>query len=156
MRVTMVPAIQLAEILLVEDNEGDIELTREAFEDAKFRNNLHIAEDGQAALDFLFKRNGYEDVATPDIILLDLNLPGTDGREILEIIKNTNNLKHIPTIILTSSQADADIIASYNLHANCYIVKPINAIKFMEVVQHVENFWVDIVCLPTKAKEADL
>lgn len=149
----MEPKTRLAEILLVEDNEGDIELTREAFEEAKFRNNLHIAKDGEEALDYLFKRKGNEKAATPDIILLDLNLPGTDGREVLEIIKNTDKLKQIPTIILTSSKADKDIIESYNLHANCYIVKPVNAVKFIEVVQHVENFWVDIVCLPTHQKE---
>lgn len=143
---------KLAEILLVEDNEGDIELTREAFEEAKFRNNLHVAEDGDEALDYLFKRNGYEDVITPDIILLDLNLPGTDGREILEIIKVDDVLRRVPVIVLTSSNADKDIIESYNLHANCYIVKPVNAHKFMEVVQHVENFWVDIVCLPSQPK----
>lgn len=144
--------IRLAEILLVEDNEGDIELTKEAFEEAKFRNNLHIAKDGEKALDFLFKRNGKEDVTSPDIILLDLNLPGTDGREVLEIIKNNKDLKQIPTIVLTSSKADKDIIESYNLHANCYIVKPVNAIKFIKVVQYVENFWVDIVCLPKYKK----
>lgn len=149
----MEPKTRLAEILLVEDNEGDIELTREAFEEAKFRNNLHIAKDGEEALDYLFKRKGNEKAATPDIILLDLNLPGTDGREVLEIIKNTDKLKQIPTIILTSSKADKDIIESYNLHANCYIVKPVNAVKFIEVVQHVENFWVDIVCLPSQQKE---
>lgn len=139
---------RLAEILLVEDNEGDIELTKEAFEDAKFRNNLHIAEDGEMALDYLFKRNEFENTITPDIILLDLNLPGTDGREVLEIIKAEPSLKRIPVIVLTSSQADKDIIESYDLHANCYIVKPVNAIKFMDVVRSVENFWVDIVCLP--------
>ena len=139
---------QLAEILLVEDNEGDIELTREAFEDAKFRNKLSIAEDGDIALDFLFKRNGYEDAPMPDIILLDLNLPSTDGREVLEKIKDDAILRRIPVIVLTSSNADSDILDSYDLHANCYIVKPVNAVKFMEVVQHVENFWVDIVCLP--------
>ena len=141
--------VKRAEILLVEDNEGDIELTREAFEEAKFRNNLHIAEDGDEALDYLFKRNGNEDVVTPDIILLDLNLPGTDGREVLEVIKDDAQLKRIPVIVLTSSQADKDILESYDLHANCYIVKPVDAIKFMNVVQRVENFWVDIVCLPT-------
>lgn len=141
---------RLAEILLVEDNEGDIELTREAFEEAKLRNHLHIAEDGDKALDFLFKRNGHEGVPTPDIILLDLNLPKTNGREVLEKIKSDDHLKAIPTIVLTSSQADRDVIESYELHANCYIVKPVDAIKFMEVVQQVENFWVDIVCLPPK------
>lgn len=140
---------KLAEILLVEDNEGDIELTKEAFDEAKFRNNLHIAEDGDEALDYLFKRNGYEDAVKPDIILLDLNLPGTDGKEVLEAIKADAELKRIPVIVLTSSQADKDIVGSYDLHANCYIVKPVNASKFMQVVKSVENFWVDIVCLPT-------
>ena len=138
----------LAEILLVEDNEGDIELTKEAFEDAKFRNNLHIAEDGEQALDFLFKRNGYEDVPTPDIVLLDLNLPGTSGKEVLETVKAEAELKRIPVIVLTSSEADSDVQASYDLNANCYIVKPVNARKFMKVIQDIENFWVDIVCLP--------
>ena len=145
--------MRLAEILLIEDNEGDIELTREAFEEAKFRNNLHIAEDGDEALDYLFKRNGYEDSIIPDIILLDLNLPGTDGREVLETIKSEPLLKRIPVIVLTSSRADKDIVESYDLHANCYIVKPVNAGKFMEVVRSVENFWVDIVCLPTAINE---
>ena len=146
----MTQDVRLAEILLVEDNEGDIELTREAFEEARFRNNLHIAEDGDIALDYLFKRNGYEDAVIPDIILLDLNLPSTDGKEVLEAIKADDSLKRIPVIVLTSSQADKDIAESYDLHANCYIVKPVNAMKFMAVVRSVENFWVDIVCLPTK------
>ncbi|MCT4635451.1 MAG: response regulator [Rickettsiales bacterium] len=145
--------IKLAEILLVEDNEGDIELTKEAFDEAKFRNNLHVVEDGDEALDYLFKQNNYVDAITPDIILLDLNLPGTDGREVLEKIKADKFLKRIPVIVLTSSKADKDIIESYDLHANCYIVKPVNAIKFMDVVQHVENFWVDIVCLPPHSDE---
>jgi len=144
----MTDSAKLAEILLVEDNEGDIELTREAFNDARFRNNLQIAEDGEKALDILFKRNGFEHSETPDIILLDLNLPRVDGREVLETIKSHDSLKRIPTIVLTSSMADRDVVESYNLHANCYIVKPVNAAKFMQVVQHVENFWVDVVCLP--------
>lgn len=134
---------------MVEDNEGDIELTKEAFEDAKYRNNLNITEDGDEALDYLFKRNGFEDAVKPDIILLDLNLPGTDGKEVLEIIKADATLKRIPVIVLTSSQVDKDILESYDLHANCYIVKPVSADKFMKVVQSVENFWVDIVCLPS-------
>tara|TARA_R110000787_G_scaffold25434_3_gene71621 strand:- start:546 stop:986 length:441 start_codon:yes stop_codon:yes gene_type:complete len=145
----MTEDVRLAEILLVEDNEGDIELTREAFEDARFRNNLHIAEDGDVALDYLFKRNGYEDAVKPDIILLDLNLPSTDGKEVLQTIKADPILRRIPVIVLTSSQADKDVVESYDLHANCYIVKPVNAAKFMKVVQNVENFWVDIVCLPS-------
>jgi len=139
---------RLAEILLVEDNEGDIELTREAFEGAKFNNNLHIAEDGDIALDYLFKRNGYENATTPDIILLDLNLPSTDGHEVLKTIKAEPLLKRIPVIVLTSSQANLDIDESYDLHANCYVVKPVSASEFMEVVRRVENFWVDIVYLP--------
>lgn len=146
----MTKSAKLAEILLVEDNEGDIELTREAFNDARFRNNLSIVEDGEKALDFLFKRNGYEDAVTPDIVLLDLNLPKVDGREVLETIKNDAELRRIPTIILTSSMADKDVLESYDLHANCYIVKPVNAIKFIDVVRNVENFWVDVVCLPTE------
>lgn len=149
MEKKMINDARLAEILLVEDNEGDIELTKEAFEEAKFRNNLHIAEDGDEALDYLFKRNGYENAVIPDIVLLDLNLPGTDGREVLEIIKAEPLLKRIPVIVLTSSQADKDVIESYDLYANCYIVKPVSALKFMDVVRSVENFWVDIVCLPS-------
>ena len=148
----MSPNAKLAEILLVEDNEGDIELTKEAFEEAKFRNNLNIAVDGDEALDYLYKRNGHENAITPDIILLDLNLPGTDGRAVLESIKVDTALKRIPVIILTSSQADKDVVESYELHANCYIVKPVNAVKFMDVVQQVENFWVDIVYLPKGPK----
>lgn len=146
----MSDARKLADILLVEDNVGDIELTREAFRDAKFRNNLHIAMDGDEALDFLFKRNGHENAPTPDIILLDLNLPGTDGHEVLEHVKQDDILKRIPTIILTSSNAERDVVGSYDLHANCYIVKPVNAAKFIEVVRQVEDFWIDIVCLPPK------
>ena len=145
----MTQDVRVAEILLVEDNEGDIELTREAFEDAIFRNNLHIAEDGDIALDYLFKRNGYEGAVTPDIILLDLNLPSTDGKEVLEIVKTDPLLRRIPVIVLTSSEADKDVIESYDLHANCYIVKPVSASKFMKVVKDVERFWGDIVCLPT-------
>lgn len=145
----MTQDVRVAEILMVEDNEGDIELTREAFEDAIFRNNLHIAEDGDIALDYLFKRNGYEGAVTPDIILLDLNLPSTDGKEVLEIVKTDPLLRRIPVIVLTSSEADKDVIESYDLHANCYIVKPVSASKFMKVVKDVERFWGDIVCLPT-------
>jgi len=144
---------RLAEILLVEDNEGDIELTKEAFEEAKFRNNLHVVEDGDMALDYLFKRNGNENAVTPDIVLLDLNLPGTDGREVLEAIKADNALKRITVSVLTSSKADRDVVESFELHASCYIVKPVNATKLMDVVQHVENFWVDIVCLPSFSDE---
>ena len=126
-----------------------MELTREAFNDAVFSNNLHIAEDGDIALDYLFKRNGYEDAVIPDIILLDLNLPSTDGKEVLEIVKSNASLKRIPIIVLTSSKADKDIFESYDLHANCYIVKPVSANKFMKVVQEVEKYWRGIVRLPS-------
>ncbi|MFK7955266.1 MAG: response regulator [Lysobacterales bacterium] len=143
---------RLAEILLVEDNEGDVELTREAFEEAKFRNNLNVVRDGDEALDFLYKRNGFEDAVTPDIILLDLNMPRVDGTEVLEEVKHDENLRRIPTIVLTSSEAERDVITSYDLHANAYIVKPVDATKFMSVVQEVQNFWVDIVYLPTIKK----
>jgi chemotaxis family two-component system response regulator Rcp1 len=136
-----------AEILLVEDNEGDIELTREAFEEASFPNNLNIAMDGDIALDYLFKRNGNEDAITPDIVILDLNLPGTDGKDVLESIKGDMDLRRVPVIVLSSSKADKDIMDSYDLHANCYIVKPVTAIQFIDVVQHVEKFWIDIVHL---------
>ena len=144
----MTQAHKLAEILLVEDNIGDIELTRAAFSEAKVRNNLHIAMDGDEALDILFKRNGKEDAVTPDIILLDLNLPGTDGHEVLQEVKGDVSLKHIPVAILTSSNAEKDIVASYELNANCYVVKPMDTVKLVDVVQQIENFGVDITCLP--------
>lgn len=139
---------RLAEILLVEDNEGDVILTKEAFEDAKFRNNLNIARDGEHALDYLFKRNGFEDAVRPHIILLDLNLPKLHGKDVLQEIKSDPELKRIPVIVLTSSEADKDVLESYNLNANCYVVKPIDAVKFMDVIQQIESFWVDIVYLP--------
>lgn len=145
----MIQDNRAVEILLVEDNEGDIELTHEAFNDAVFSNNLHIAEDGDIALDYLFKRNGYEAAVMPDIILLDLNLPSTDGKEVLEIVKSNALLKRIPIIVLTSSKADKDIFESYDLHANCYIVKPVSANKFMQVVQEVEKYWIGVVRLPS-------
>ena len=144
--------MKLADILLVEDNEGDIELTKEAFEEAKFRNKLQVVEDGDDALDYLYKRGEFTSAVTPDIVLLDLNIPGTDGREVLEAIKNDKKLRRIPTIILTSSKADKDVIESYDLFANCYIVKPVDAVKFIDVVRRVENFWVDIVRLPSHAR----
>ncbi len=143
-------SMKLAEILLVEDNEGDIELTKEAFEEAKFRNNLVVARDGDEALDYLFKRNEYENAITPDLILLDLNIPRTSGTEILAAIKEDNDLRLIPTIILSSSSASKDIIKSYQLHANCFITKPVDAFKFIEIIQQIEDFWIEIVHLPSK------
>ncbi len=136
------------EILLVEDNPGDIDLTSEALEDSKINNNLHIAIDGQEALDFLYKKGKFKDSPTPDIILLDLNLPKVDGREVLENIKAHKNLRRIPVVILTSSKAEEDIIRTYDLHANCYIQKPLDFDNFLEIVRKIESFWMSIVVLP--------
>ncbi len=141
-------AIKPVEILLIEDNPGDIQLTREALEDCKMINNLHVAEDGEIALDYLFRTAGHEDIPIPDLIILDLNLPRLDGREVLEKIKSDDRLKLIPVVILTTSEADEDILKMYELHANCYITKPLNLERFFEVVKAIENFWMGIVVLP--------
>ncbi len=137
-------------ILLVEDNEGDVGLVEEVFEDAKIRNILHVAEDGEEAMLFLNKKNPYNDVPTPDIILLDLNLPQKDGREVLEEIKNDENLKRIPVVVLTTSKAEEDILRSYNLHANSYITKPVDFDQFIKVIRAIEDFWLEVVRLPNE------
>lgn len=138
------------EILLVEDNPGDVRLTREALRDAKVRNNLHVVMDGDEAMDWL--RKGKPNVAgiEPDLVLLDLNLPKKDGREVLAEIKNDPELKRIPVVVLTTSQAEQDILKSYNLHANCYIAKPVDLEQFMTVVRTIEDFWFTIVRLPAR------
>lgn len=136
------------EILYVEDNPGDVELTRDAFTDAKIRNNIHVAEDGQTALDFIFKRNGHEEAPTPDLILLDLNLPKVDGKEVLSVIKNDESVQAIPVVVLTSSEAEADVVKSYQLHANCYVTKPVDLDSFLDVVRTIESFWLTVVKLP--------
>ena len=141
--------LKIIDILLVEDNPGDARLAQEALKDSKVRNKLHIVYDGMDATDFLFLKNKYKDVPTPDLIILDLNLPKKDGREVLAEVKADNNLKRIPVVILTISKAEEDIIRSYNLHANCYITKPLDLDKFMEVVKSIEDFWLTIVKLPT-------
>lgn len=138
------------EILLVEDNLGDIRLTREALADGKVRNNLHVVRDGVDALNFLFKKGEFKNAVRPDLILLDLNLPKKDGREVLNEIKNDENLKTIPVVILTVSKAEEDVLRAYNLHANCYITKPLNLSQFIEVVRAIECFWLTIVKLPPK------
>ncbi|WP_320045251.1 response regulator [uncultured Desulfobacter sp.] len=137
-----------ATILLVEDNPGDAELAREALENSKFINQLHVAEDGVQAMDFLHRQGPYADAPRPDIILLDLNLPKKDGREVLAEIKSDEKLKTIPVVILTSSKADEDVIRSYKLHANCYITKPLNVARFFNVVNNIKEFWMSIVVLP--------
>ncbi len=138
------------EILLVEDNEADIRLTQEGIKEAKIQNNLHIVRDGEEAMDFLNKKEDYQDAVTPDLILLDLNLPKKDGREVLEEIKNNKILSHIPVVILTTSEAEKDIVKSYKLHANCYVTKPMGIDQFVEVIKAIENFWFSIVKLPSE------
>ena len=136
------------EILLVEDNPGDARLTREALSMSKVRNNLHRASDGEEAMRFLRHEGAFGNVPTPDLILLDLNLPRRDGREVLEDIKSDPQLKHIPVVILTSSQAEEDILRSYRLHANCFITKPVDLEQLTKVVQGIEQFWFTLVKLP--------
>lgn len=136
------------EILLVEDNPGDIRLTQEALKDGKVLNNLYVVEDGVAAMAFLCHEEPYRDAVRPDIILLDLNLPKKDGREVLEEIKSDPQLRRIPVIILTTSEADKDVLKAYNLHANSYITKPIDLDQFVRIMKTVENFWLTIVTLP--------
>ena len=138
------------EILLVEDNEGDIGLIEEVFEEAKIRNTLHIAEDGEEAILFLRGEGKFSGSPRPDIILLDLNLPKKDGREVLREIKEDNNLKNIPVVVLTTSRAEKDILRSYDLHANAYVTKPLDFDQLIKVVKSIENFWLEIVKLPTK------
>lgn len=140
------------DILLAEDSPGDADLAKEALEESKLKNRLYTVVDGQEALDFLFKKGEYADVPRPDLILLDLNMPRVDGREVLKIVKEDKNLRSIPVVILTTSKADEDIIKSYDLHANCYITKPLDLDKFMEVVHAIENFWISIVALPKRDK----
>ena len=138
------------EILLVEDNPGDVELTREALATAKISNRLHVVEDGADAIDFLFRRGKFADAPEPDIILLDLNLPTKDGRQVLSEIKTDPNLAKIPIVVLTTSQADEDILRAYQLHANCYITKPIDFNQFLRIVAAIEEFWLSVVKLPKK------
>lgn len=136
------------QILLVEDSPEDIELTKEAMKTNKLTTNMNIVTDGINALKFLRKINGYENVPTPDLILLDLNLPKKDGREVLAEIKADQGLKQIPVIVLTTSKAESDILACYNHHANCYITKPVDFDSFLETAKVIENFWFTIVKLP--------
>lgn len=138
------------EILLVEDSLGDIELTKEALHETKLKVNLSIVMDGEQALKFLKKEDDYRDAKTPDLILLDLNLPKVDGRAVLKEIKEHPELKRIPVAVLTMSQADEDILQSYNLHVNCYITKPLNLDRFLDVVKAIEGFWFTIVTLPPR------
>lgn len=136
------------EILLIEDNPGDIRLTREALRDSRLHIVLHIAEDGEEALRFLRQEGEFANATRPDLILLDLNLPRRDGREVLAEIKNDEALRLIPVVVLTTSQDERDILTSYSLHANCYITKPVDFEQFISIVQTIESFWFTIVKLP--------
>lgn len=139
-------------ILLVEDNEGDIVLTLEAFEESKILNKFSVVRNGKEALDFLFRQAPYQDALEPDIILLDINLPLKSGIEVLQEVKNDDRVKHIPVIMLTTSSSEKDISLSYKHHANCYITKPVEVSKFLEAVNAIEHFWLQIVSLDAKHK----
>ncbi len=136
------------EILLIEDNPGDADLAREALEGSKVRNTLHVVGDGVEAMNFLRQAGTHASAPRPDLILLDLNLPRMDGREVLAEVKSDDDLKRIPVVILTTSSDEEDILRSYNLHANCYITKPIDLNQFIKVVRSIEDFWLCIVKLP--------
>ncbi|MGJ6126925.1 response regulator [Mycolicibacterium sp. Y3] len=135
-------------ILLVEDDAGDELITREAFEHNKIKNNLYVARDGEEGLDFLYRRGPYADAPTPDLILLDLNLPKYDGRQVLEQIKSDPELRHIPVVVLTTSAAEEDILRSYKLHANAYVTKPVDLDQFLNAVRQIDEFFVQVVRLP--------
>ncbi len=136
------------EILLVEDNPGDVRLTMEALKDGKMLNDVHVAEDGEEAMAFLRRQGRYTDAPRPGLIMLDLNLPKMDGREVLREIKADVDLRCIPVVVLTTSQAEKDILQSYNLNANCYINKPVDFDQFLNVVRSIQDFWLTIVRLP--------
>jgi chemotaxis family two-component system response regulator Rcp1 len=140
------------EVLLVEDSPGDVRLTREAFKDAKVHINLHVASDGAKAMAFLRREGEDASAPRPDLILLDLNLPKKDGREVLEEIKEDPRLKSIPVVILTTSSSEADVLRSYQLHANCYITKPVGLEGFLTVVKSIDSFWLSVVNLPREAR----
>jgi two-component system response regulator len=136
------------EILMIEDNPGDVRLTKEALKSNKISNNLHVCQDGEEGLDYLFQRNGFETAVRPDLVLLDLNLPKVNGREILKSVKEDPTLRRIPIVVLTSSEAEEDIVKSYDLHANSYISKPVDFDQFITVVKTIEEFWLSVVKLP--------
>ena len=140
------------EILLVEDNPGDVRLTREALKEGKVYSNLHTVKDGVEAMEFLRRQGKYAGVPRPDIILLDLNLPRKDGREVLQEIKSDEVLKRIPVVVLTTSKAEEDVLRTYDLHANCYVTKPVDLEKFMVVVKTIDTFWLTVVTLPPNGK----
>jgi CheY-like chemotaxis protein len=144
----MTPAGRAIEILLVEDDPGDELITREAFDHNKLKNNLHVAHDGEEGLDFLYQRGAYQDSPRPDLILLDLNLPKYDGRQLLERIKSDPDLSCIPVVVLTTSSAEEDILRSYELHANAFVTKPVDLDQFISAVRQIDEFFLQVVRLP--------
>ena len=143
------------EILLVEDNPGDVRLTEIALKEGKLINNLHVARDGVEAMEFLNRKGQFAEAPVPDIILLDLNLPRKDGREVLEEIKGDRLLRRIPVVVLTTSESDQDILNAYDLHANSYIAKPVDLDRFIKVIKSIEGFWLSVVKLPNRLSETD-
>ncbi|WP_406143578.1 response regulator [Streptomyces sp. NBC_01012] len=143
--------VQPIEVLLVEDDPGDELMTREAFADNKIRNTLHVVRDGQEALDFLYRKGEHTEAPRPDLVLLDLNLPKYDGRQVLERIKTDPELALIPVVVLTTSSAEEDILRSYKLHANAYVTKPVDLEQFIGAVRQIDDFFVSVVRLPPRA-----
>lgn len=137
------------EFLLAEDNPGDVRLTKEALRESKISNNLNVAPDGVEAMAFLRREGKYANAPRPDVILLDLNLPKKDGREVLAEVKADPSLRLIPVVIITSSEAEQDVLKTYELHANCYVTKPVDLEQFIKVIQSIETFWLTIVTLPS-------
>ncbi len=146
----MMENLAVVDVLLVEDDPGDVVLIKEAFEYNKVHNALHVVSDGVQALDFLYRRDGHENAPRPDLVLLDLNLPRKDGREVLEEVKADPDLRTIPIVVLTTSEAEEDIVRSYDLHANAYVTKPVDFDRFIEVVRLIDDFFVPVVKLPTR------
>jgi CheY-like chemotaxis protein len=145
----VIESVRVVDVLLVEDDPGDVLMTQEAFADHKVHNRLHVVSDGVEAMAFLRKEGSHADVPTPDLILLDLNLPKMDGREVLAAIKEDEKLRAIPVVILTTSEAEEDVLRSYSLHANAYVTKPVDFERFIEVVKRIDDFFVTVVRLPS-------
>jgi CheY-like chemotaxis protein len=145
---TSTQPLNRVEILLVEDSPADVLILREALTEAHLANTIHVTEDGEAAMQYLRQDGKFASMPRPDLILLDLNLPRKNGREVLAEIKSDENLKTIPVVVLTTSRAEEDILRSYNLHANCYVIKPVDFVKFVEAVRSIQKFWFSVVTLP--------
>jgi len=148
--MTTSETVRTVDILLVEDDPGDVLMTQEAFNEYKVRNRLHVVTNGVDAMKFLRKENGYAESPTPDLVLLDLNLPRMDGREVLAAIKGDNALHSIPVVVLTTSEAEEDVVRSYSLHANAYVTKPVDFERFIDVVRQIDDFFISVVRLPSR------